>query len=98
MAEKKQEFFSYKGKPLVRCKDMIYYGDMNDDYVAILQILSKKTVENEQVPDKIRIQIVSTNEELNPLERVIKHSDKTGLYNSLDLAEVWLSRALSKKA
>ena len=98
MADNKEEFLTYKGKPLVRCGDTIYYGDMNDEFVAMLQIVSKKMVENEEVADKIKIQIISTNEELNPLERVIKHGEKSGLFNSLDLADVWLQRALTKKA
>ena len=35
MAEK-STFFSYKGKPLVRCGDVIYYGDMKDKFVVKL--------------------------------------------------------------
>ena len=40
MAEK--EFSTYKGKPLVRCGDEIYYGSMEDKYVIRMQIKSKK--------------------------------------------------------
>jgi len=94
MSEPTTKFFTYKNRPLVRSGDVIYYGDMGDDYVAMLQILSKKKVEKEEVPDKIRIQIIATDEEMNPLERVKKHAEKTGLYNSLDLAAIWLERAL----
>ena len=36
MAEKK-EFLTYKGKPLVRQGNTIYYGDMADDYVIMMQ-------------------------------------------------------------
>ena len=43
MAEKK-EFLTYKGKPLVRQGNTIYYGDMADDYVIMMQILAKKEV------------------------------------------------------
>ena len=41
LAEKK-EFLTYKGKPLVRQGNTIYYGDMADDYVIMMQILAKK--------------------------------------------------------
>ena len=34
----KNEFFSYKGFPLVRNKDTIYYGNMYDKYVIMMQI------------------------------------------------------------
>ena len=44
MAEKeKQDFLTYKGKPLVRNGDTIYYGNMSDDYVIMMRITSKKT-------------------------------------------------------
>ena len=36
----KSTFFSYKGKPLVRCGDVIYYGDMKDKFVVKLEIKS----------------------------------------------------------
>ena len=40
MAEKKNDFLTYKGKPLVRNGNTIYYGDMNDDFVIMMRILS----------------------------------------------------------
>ena len=42
MAENKTRFPSYKGKPLVRSGDLLYYGDMRDNYVVRIQIKSKK--------------------------------------------------------
>ena len=37
-----KSFFTYKGFPLVRHEDVIYYGNMSDDYVVMLKILNKK--------------------------------------------------------
>mgnify|MGYP007113478778 CR=1 FL=1 len=42
MAEFKDTFLTYKGKPLVRCGKTIYYGDMADPFVACLQVQSDK--------------------------------------------------------
>ena len=42
MEEKKM--LSYKGKPMVRRGDVIYYGDMNEKYIIIFTIKSKKQV------------------------------------------------------
>ena len=46
MSEKKDEaqFPMYKGKPLVRSGDVLYYGSMKDKYVCRLEIKSKKKV------------------------------------------------------
>ena len=34
-----QEFMNYKGKPLVRSKNEIYYGDMSESHVVKFTIL-----------------------------------------------------------
>ena len=36
-----KSFFTYKGFPLVRHEDVIYYGNMSDDYVVMLKIRHK---------------------------------------------------------
>ena len=41
----KTKYPMYKGKPLVRCGDTIYYGSMKDKYVVKLEI----TVERESM-------------------------------------------------
>ena len=89
MAEKK-EFLTYKGKPLVRQGNTIYYGDMADDYVIMMQILAKK-----EVGDKDKAEVASTDPNASMKERIIKTSEKKGLYAAMDIAEIWLQRALA---
>ncbi|MDQ5983563.1 MAG: hypothetical protein RUMPE_00587 [Eubacteriales bacterium SKADARSKE-1] len=91
----KNTFFSYKNKPLVRCKDTLYYGDMSDDYVVKLHI--KKTVPtfDMDIANKVSVQLISTDPELGPRKRIIKSSEKDGLYLALDIAEAWLEKALT---
>lgn len=42
--EKKNGFLLYKGRPLVRSGNTLYYGNMADKCVVMFQILSTKTV------------------------------------------------------
>ncbi len=93
MAEK---FFSYRGKPLVRKGKMIYYGDMSDPYVVMMQVLSVKEKDDLKLADRVMIQMLSTDETLPITERVIKKSEKHGLYQALDIASIWLKRALQE--
>lgn len=86
-------FFTYKGFPLVRNKDTIYYGNMSDDYVVMIQILEKKKVGDLEVATKSRVYKMSTDFSLPPQEAIVKTSDKAGLYEALDIAYIWLSRA-----
>jgi arginyl-tRNA synthetase len=98
MTEKKKAgaFLTYKGKPLVRSGNTIYYGDMADDFVIIIKILSTKKVEDLEIAEKVTVQLLSTDPDIRPRDRIIKKSEKTGLYSAMDIAAVWLERALQK--
>ena len=95
MAEKeKNEFLMYKGKPLVRNGDTIYYGNMSDDFVIMMRIASKKEFEGYDLASKVTVQLLSTDPDASAKERIVKTSEKKGLIAAMDIAEVWLDRAL----
>ena len=96
-SKKSEEFFTYKGRPLVRCGDEMYYGNMEEPYVIRLQIKSKKEVNGEEIADKVAIQLLATDPYLSPRKQLIKKKKKKGLYLAMDIADIWLERALSKK-
>ena len=94
MAEEKKEFLIYKGRPLVRSKSILYYGDMRDAYVVMLQIMETKPAGEEEAAGRIVMQMISTNPNAEPSEMVLKRSESVDLYNSLDVAAAWLDRQL----
>lgn len=95
MAEKaSNDFLTYKGKPLVRNGDTIYYGNMSDDYVIMMRITAKKEFQGIDLASKVTVQLLSTDPDASAKERVIKTSEKKGLFAAMDIAEVWLDRAL----
>lgn len=87
-----QEYFMYKGYPLVRSGNCIYYGYMSDPYVTQLQIVHKTKQGSLDVADKIKVYKISTDEKLNPMEAIVKTSERTSLFDALDLANAWLER------
>lgn len=87
-------FLTYKGKPLVRKNKEIYYGDMSEKYVIKLDILAEGEVDGNTVPTKIAVALMLSDTDLPEKDRVKKKSEKTGLYEALDLGVVWLERAL----
>lgn len=97
MAEKK-EFMTYKGKPLVRCGKELYYGSMDEPFVIHMVIKSTKEVNGLEVADKVAIQLLATDPTLSPRKQIVKTSEKNGLYLAMDIAEVWLTRALKSSA
>ncbi len=88
---------TYKGRPLVRCKNQIYYGSMSDPFVVFMQILTTKEENGVQVADRVHLSLLSTDPEKPLTERMIRQSDKNGLFNALDISSLWLDKAISQK-
>lgn len=91
-----EQFPTYRGKPLVRCGDVIYYGSMKDKYVVKLEVKSKKRVQDLEVADKVSIQLMYTDQNIRARKQIVKSSEKSGLYLAMDIADAWLSRALAE--
>lgn len=84
---------TYKGKPLVRKDNELYYGRMSDPYVLYLQIKSTKPVGEVQVADKVQLMLLST-DQTKPMEaRIARQSTRNGLYDALDIGSIWLQKA-----
>ncbi len=91
-----EQFMTYKGRPLVRSKKILYFGDMRDAYVVMLQINNTATAGGSEVAGHIVLQMMSTDPNAAPTEMVIKRAERDGLYAALDLASTWLDRQLGK--
>ncbi len=98
MAEQINEnsYSIYRGKPLVREGQNIVYGDMNDKYVLLIMILSEAEIETDNgkytQPDKVMMQLVSTDTTKPVHERMVKQIIKDGLYDAMDIGLDWLEQ------
>ena len=90
-------FLMYKGRPLVRSGNVLYYGSMAEKYVIVMQILSSKEEHGMTMAEKIQIQLMLTDPEVRMKDRIVKKSEKIGLYNAMDIGSIWLERALNEK-
>lgn len=90
------EFLTYKGKPLVRKDNEIYYGDMSEKYIVKLEILSTKKEGDLTAADKVKVLLMLSDTELTLKSRIVKTSEKSGLYEAMDIGSVWLERELKK--
>ncbi len=88
------QYLMYKGRPLVRGENTICYGFMEDPYILQMTIMTTKQVGDKEVPDKVLIQIVKTDDTLSARERIVKQDMKSGLYDAFDLGIIWLERFL----
>ena len=82
----------------MRLGNLIYYGSMGDRYIIMMQVLETEKTGELDVATRVSVQLQFTSPELKSKDRVIKKSEKDGLYPAMDLAAVWLERALSAKA
>ncbi len=89
-------FLEYKGRPLVRCGKTLYYGNLYDDFVVMLQIVDTVPFGDMNFAGKIIVQLLNTDPNAAPTELVIKKTDTRGLFNAIDIAAVWLDTALEE--
>ena len=93
--KKKIDELFYKGRPLVRRGNVMYYGFLDDKY--LIQIAEQRTEKlmDTEIGSKVSVQLQTNNTKLRGKERIIKKSEREGLFAALDLGVVWLEDALS---
>ena len=96
MAEEKS-ILTYKGKPLMRKDNVVYYGSMADSHIVMLQILETKKVNGEDIASKVSVELQLTDPNARARDRIVKKSEKDGFYTALDVGSVWLERALAAR-
>lgn len=81
-------YLEYMGRPLVRQDDTICYGDMSEKCVLILEIMSRDPATG--LPQDVLVQVVDSQDP----NKIIRQTDKKGLYEAFSIGLVWLERAL----
>ena len=67
----------YKGRPLVRSGDTLYYGSMGDKCVAHLQVKSQAPAHGINTATKVSVQLIATDESLPLKERMLNKAERT---------------------
>lgn len=88
---KKEEILTYNGKPLVRCGNIIYYGNPEDKYIVIFRLEDQEPLEDLQISKRVIIEL-KTNE--GKRSQLIRQAERDGLYKAFDIGMFWLEQAL----
>ncbi len=96
MAEK-STVLTYKGHPLRRKDNLIYYGSMADKYIVVLQVMSTEKSGSLELANKVQVQLQLTDPDLKSRDRVQKKSEQPDLFSAIDMGSIWLMRALAGK-
>ena len=92
-----EKVLMYKGHPLMRKGNMVYYGSMADSHIVMLQILETKKQGDADIATKVSVQLQLTDPAAKSRDRGVQKSEKPGFYSALDVGCVWLERALAGK-
>ena len=80
------EFLEYKGKPLVRQGDDIFYGDLSEKHYVYMMVMSDKpTSKGETVPGTVMVQLLES-----ATKKPVKQKITNGLAEAFEFAEAWL--------
>lgn len=96
-AAKKKKLMTYNGKPILRCGSRIYYGNLEDKLILVLDILESKKVGDIDVTEKVLVQVMDNTGELGK-GQVFRKATRDNLYKALDIGEWWLKDALKQFA
>lgn len=93
----KSEGLIYKNHPLRRVGNMIYYGSMTEPYIIMMQVKETKKEKDLDVATKVSVELQRTAKDLRSRDRIVKKSEKSSLYEAIDISAIWLDRALAGK-
>lgn len=85
----------YKGHPLQRKENFIYYGSFADKYIIMMQVLESQKKNGLDLATKVSVQLQYTDPAVKSRDRIVKKTEKESLYSAIDVAAVWLDRALA---
>lgn len=92
-AAKKKKLLMYKGKPLIKCGNRIYYGNLEDKFILALDILESKKNKDIKSTTKVKIEVMDNTGEFGK-GQVFRKGERDNLYKALDLGEWWLKDAI----
>ena len=85
----------YKGHPLRRKDNLVYYGSMADKYIVMMQIMGTTKDGDLELASKVHLELQLTDPDLKSRDRVVKKADLGDLFSAIDMGSMWLMRALA---
>lgn len=94
-AVKKAKDLTFRGKPVYRKGNKIYYGNLEDDLILELEIVETKKVQNTDVATKVKFHIKDNSSEKIGEGQIYRSGEREDLYKAFDIGSWWLQDALS---
>ena len=96
--KEKDKFLMYKGHPLVRFGNIIFYGSVTDKYIIMMQIIEESDYAGVNVKDLKKSSKILIQLQLNGdvKDRIEKETEKDDMAQAMEIASIWLDRALKE--
>lgn len=94
MAKKVKDRLIYKGKPLLRAEDKLYFGDFEENFITVFTINEKKPLKDLNVASKVTIELLEKKGADIKSAHLLKKAERSSLYDALDIGCFWLEDIL----
>jgi len=91
-----ENVLTYKGKPLVREKNFLFYGSPTDKYILFMSILETKKSGDMDIATKVLVQIQRTDDTVSYNDKIVKQCEKSNFFDAFEIGMIWLERELKK--
>lgn len=87
----RKKTLTYNGKAVMRCGNRIFYGNLEDRFIVVLDILETNEVNNLSVASKVVVQLMDNTGELGKGE-VFRKVTRGDLYKALEVSDKWINK------
>lgn len=94
-AVKKKKELTYKGKPIYRRGNTIYYGNLDERLILVLEVLETEKNGDIDVTKKVKFHIQDNTGELGKGTNY-RSGERENLYKAFDIGSWWLQDALDQ--
>lgn len=91
-----KKYLMYKGKPLVRFDNLIFYGNLSNRYVIMMQVLEDEPYINSNIKKATKVAVQLQYNSDDQKTQIVRETVKNSLYQAIEIATVWLERALKE--
>lgn len=94
-AAKKKKVLTYKGKPVYRKGNKLFYGNLEDKLILMLEVVETKQVKNLKVATKVKFSIQDNTGDEVGTGMNYRTGEREDLYKAFDIGAWWLQDALT---
>lgn len=95
-AVKKSKELTYKGKPVYRQGNRIYYGDLDERLILVMDILETEQRVDVAITKKVKFHIQDNTGPVLGEGTNYRSGERDNLYSAFDIGSWWLQDALDQ--